>query len=102
MELGRLIKETYPQSYRFLELDRAANLEKMARDASPLAANMSAHVSLQEIAAAQGLPPGGSNALMFLEPMLAHLEGAAPRASVMEKWRRGIRGMQLWESLFEM
>jgi len=101
-ELGRHIEGGYPRSHRFLELGKAANLEEMVEGASPLAVNMSAYISLQEIATAQGLPPGGSNALMSLEPMADLLKKAAPRKAVLDKWRDGIRGRQLWESLFEM
>jgi len=101
-EIGRHIAENYPWSHAFLELESASNLRDMVGSASPLAANLSAHIGAQRAAAARSLPYGGGSALMRLEPMGGPLKRAAPRKAVLDKWRDGIRGRQLWEYLFEM
>jgi len=100
--LGEHVGKNYPRSHRFLELDNSRNLAEMVEGRSPLAANLSAHIGAQEAAAARRLDYEGGSALMRLEPMLGVLKGANVRPSVLEKWRAGIRGRQLWECLFEM
>lgn len=101
-EIGRHVAERYPRSHGFLGLDKESALREMVEAKSPLAANLSAQIGAQRVATARKIPYEGGSALMRLEPMVGLLEGAAPRKSVVGKWRKGILGKQLWEYLFEM
>lgn len=101
-EIGRHVAENYPRSHAFLGLGNETNLREMVESRSPLAANLSAHIGAQKAAAARKVSYEGGSALVRLEAMVGLLEEAAPRTTVMGKWREGIRGRQLWESLFEI
>lgn len=101
-EMGRRIAENYPKSHRFLGLDNPSTLRDLVKRGSPLASSLSVFAGQQELNATMKVPYAGGNALMPLETALGEMDlgGAGPAA--LKKWRKGILGEQVWESLFEM
>lgn len=96
------IREHYPESYAFLGLDSQRAVAKMAKNQVLLFQNVSAQIEIQRIARDRNEGSPASAALDWLEPMLKYGKAHKMGGGAIKKWKKGMRGDQLWDYLFEM
>lgn len=103
-EIEEHIRSAYPESHSFLELDQEWVLRKMTEQKVPLVQDISSKIECQDLARIRNVECSAKGALDMLEPMLRFRKARGIRVDpgVASRWKRGIRGMELWECLLEM
>jgi len=103
-EIAGYVRERYKESYAFLGLEDGRVARRIVEKQVPLAENISTQMEVDDIARIRNVETRVGNALEALEPMLRFKRERAVeiKRKTLGKWKRGILGDQLWESLFEM
>ena len=103
-EIVAYVRDNYPASHEFLGLGGARAAARMANARTPLVESVSVQIELGRIARIRNTEAPTDGALDALEPMLGLIKGKGIgiKAKTLSRWRDGMLGGQMWESLFEM
>lgn len=103
-ELAEHAKLYHPRSHGFLRLGHPSALSRLADPGSRLAQNILLAMTSERLARSGGALRFGQDALGLLDVLLECVDrsGFVGGSAVTKKWRAGIRGSRLWESLLDM